>query len=59
MKMLFLRDFHGVTGGHLKYWNYLDHTKRLPGIDPELYLTPATAVRVGFRVDLSEIWLHP
>ncbi len=42
MKMLFLRDFHGVTGGHLKYRNYLDHTKRIPGIDPELYLTPSS-----------------
>jgi hypothetical protein len=42
MKMLFLRDFQGATGGHLKYRNYLEHTKRIPGIDPELYLTPAS-----------------
>jgi glycosyltransferase involved in cell wall biosynthesis len=42
MKMLFVRDFQGVSGGHLKYRNYLDHTKRIPGINPELYLTPTS-----------------
>ena len=47
MKMLFLRDFHGATGGHLKYGNYLDHTKRIPGIEPELYLTPASLTDIS------------
>jgi hypothetical protein len=47
MKMLFLRDFHGATGGHLKYRNYLDHTKRIPGIEPELYLTPASLTDIS------------
>jgi hypothetical protein len=47
MKMLFLRDFHGVSGGHLKHRHYLDHTKRIPGIDPELYLTPASLTDIS------------
>jgi glycosyltransferase involved in cell wall biosynthesis len=51
MKMLFLRDFRGATGGHLKYWDYLEHTKRIPGIEPELYLTP------GSLTDMSNPFL--
>jgi glycosyltransferase involved in cell wall biosynthesis len=46
MKMLFIRDFQGASGGHLKYRNYLDHTKSISGVEPELYLTP-TSLKEG------------
>ena len=43
MKMLFLRDFHRLTGGHLKYRDYLNHTLARTDIEPELFLTPESS----------------
>jgi hypothetical protein len=43
MKMLFLRDFGGLSGGHLKYFDYLRHTASLGGIEPELFLTATSS----------------
>src|SRR6266853_6798250 len=43
MKMMFLRDFGGLTGGHLKYFDFLRHTATLGGIEPELFLTPTSS----------------
>jgi len=43
MKMLFLRDYDcevGLTGGHIKYLDYLRHASSLEGVEPELFLTP-------------------
>jgi hypothetical protein len=40
--MLFARDYHGFSGGHLKYLHYLRHTLGIPGIMPRLYMSPAS-----------------
>jgi hypothetical protein len=41
--MLFLRDFRGLTGGHLKHLDYLRHTQGISGVKPELYLSEASS----------------
>jgi glycosyltransferase involved in cell wall biosynthesis len=38
-RVLFRRDYHGFTGGHLKLRDYFDHTSRLPGFRPEIHFT--------------------
>jgi hypothetical protein len=38
--MLFVRDFHAFSGGHLKYFDYLCHAAASGIVEPVLYLTP-------------------
>lgn len=38
--LLFRRDFHGLTGGHLKVWHYYRHALESPRFAPRVYLTP-------------------
>lgn len=38
-KILFHRDFHGFSGGHLKVRNYFDHINRIPGFHAQIYFT--------------------
>jgi glycosyltransferase involved in cell wall biosynthesis len=40
MEMLFVRDFAGLTGGHLKVRDYLFHTSTSGILEPVLYQTP-------------------
>jgi glycosyltransferase involved in cell wall biosynthesis len=39
-KLLYHRDFRGLTGGHLKVWDYFKHTKDSVFFEPEIYLSP-------------------
>lgn len=39
MRMLFFRDFHGLTGGHLKVWHYFNHVRHLPGYRPLIHFS--------------------
>ncbi len=39
-KLIFHRDFRGLTGGHLKVWDYFKHTKESAFFEPEIYLSP-------------------
>ena len=41
-KLLFHRDFRGLTGGHLKVWDYFNHTKESAFFEPEIYLSPSS-----------------
>jgi hypothetical protein len=38
-RILFLRDYKAFHGGHLKYYNYLQHTQMHSQFDVSLYLT--------------------
>jgi hypothetical protein len=38
-RVLFRRDYHGFSGGHLKLRDYFDHTLRLSGFRPEIHFT--------------------
>jgi len=38
-KVLFYRDFQGFTGGHLKVWNYFNHTLASPNYLPYIHFT--------------------
>lgn len=38
-RVLFRRDYHGFSGGHLKLRDYFDHTSRLHGFRPEIHFT--------------------
>jgi glycosyltransferase involved in cell wall biosynthesis len=39
-RVLFYRDFHGFTGGHLKVWNYFNHTLQSENYQPYISFTP-------------------
>ena len=39
-RVLFYRDFHGFTGGHLKVWNYFNHTLQSKNYQPYISFTP-------------------
>lgn len=39
-RVLFYRDFHGFTGGHLKVWNYFNHTLQSQIYQPYISFTP-------------------
>lgn len=45
--MLFLRDFTGFSGGHLKYADYIRHTRTSGRVDPVLYQTPRSLAAAG------------
>ena len=47
MEMLFIRDFAGFTGGHLKVLHYLEHTARSTIAVPVLYQTPQSRKMFG------------
>jgi hypothetical protein len=47
MEMLFVRDFTGFTGGHLKFFDYLNHTVASGAVNPVLYLTPRSRAVSG------------
>ena len=47
MEMLFTRDFTGFSGGHLKYYDYLQHTAASGLAAPVLYQTPGSAELPG------------
>ncbi|MFM8285046.1 MAG: glycosyltransferase [Planctomycetaceae bacterium] len=38
--VLFRRDYHGFSGGHLKVWHYFRHTTASRRFVPRIYLTP-------------------
>jgi glycosyltransferase involved in cell wall biosynthesis len=38
-KILFYRDYHGFTGGHLKVWNYFEHVEHSNIFKPKIYFT--------------------
>lgn len=40
--LLFRRDFHGLTGGHLKVWHYYRHARESLRFAPRVYLTPGS-----------------
>ena len=40
LPMLFIRDFRGFQGGHLKLRDYITHTAASGWVQPQLYLTP-------------------
>ncbi|MGI9178740.1 MAG: glycosyltransferase [Pirellulales bacterium] len=37
--ILFRRDFHGLTGGHLKVWDYYCHARHSAAFQPRIFLT--------------------
>ena len=37
--MLFHRDFHAFTGGHLKVWHYFNHVRASHTFTPKIYFT--------------------
>lgn len=39
-RVLFYRNFHGFTGGHLKVWNYFNHTLASENYQPYISFTP-------------------
>jgi glycosyltransferase involved in cell wall biosynthesis len=39
-RVLFYRNFHGFTGGHLKVWNYFNHTLASENYRPYISFTP-------------------
>lgn len=41
--ILFRRDYHGLTGGHLKVWHYFQHASKSHFFVPRIYLTPASS----------------
>ena len=41
-KMLFIRGFHGPTGGHVKVFHYLQYVLHSGLARPQLYLTPSS-----------------
>jgi glycosyltransferase involved in cell wall biosynthesis len=47
LNMLFVRDFAGFTGGHLKYLDYLKHTAASELVEPVLYQTARSRVVPG------------
>lgn len=40
--LLFRRDFHGLTGGHLKVWHYYRHARESRRFRPRVFLTPGS-----------------
>lgn len=40
LPLVFHRDFHGLTGGHLKVWDYFCHARGSKRFRPVVYLTP-------------------
>lgn len=38
--LLFHRNWRGFAGGHLKVWEYFNHTKESTLYEPEIYLSP-------------------
>ncbi|MGH6839121.1 MAG: hypothetical protein ACREDT_10040 [Methylocella sp.] len=53
MNMLFVRDFAGFFGGHLKYLYYMTHTAASELVEPVLYQTAHS--RVGINRDEAPI----
>jgi hypothetical protein len=48
--VLFFRDFHGLSGGHLKVWDYFSHVRHAKGYVPEIYFSETS------RLDSSNPW---
>ena len=42
--LLFRRDYHGPSGGHLKVWHYYLHARESRRFTPRLFVTPASLV---------------
>lgn len=45
--LLFHRDFHGLTGGHLKLWHYYRHAGHSTRFQPRIYFTPRSLRDAG------------
>lgn len=45
--LLFHRDFHGLTGGHLKLWHYFRHAGHSSRFWPRIYFTPESLQDAG------------
>jgi glycosyltransferase involved in cell wall biosynthesis len=50
-KILFYRDFKEFSGGHLKVWDYFNHTKASGICEPVIYMTPVSLS------DMSNPWV--
>jgi len=50
-KILFYRDFQELSGGHLKVWDYFNHTKASGLCEPMIYMTPDSLF------DVSSPWV--
>ena len=50
-KILFYRDFQKFSGGHLKVWDYFNHTKASGICEPVIYMTPYSLL------DVSNPWV--
>jgi hypothetical protein len=49
-RVLFFRDFQGLSGGHLKAWDYFNHVRYAKGFVPEIYFSETS------RFDSSNPW---
>jgi len=50
-QLLFYRDFGGLTGGHLKVWDYYNHARHAKHYQPAIYFSPTSLW------DASNPWL--
>lgn len=50
--VLFYRDYGGLTGGHLKVWDYFNHILHSEGYQPQIYFSPQSAI------DTNNPWFH-
>lgn len=42
VRVLFRRDYRRFFGGHLKVWDYYNHVRAMPGVEPQIYFTPGS-----------------
>jgi hypothetical protein len=60
-RVLFFRNFQGLTGGHLKVWDYFRHLASSGRYHPEIYFTPRSQLDsanpwVANKVSVLETW---
>lgn len=53
--MLFNRDLRSPSGGHLKFFDYLNHTMLIPSIQPFLHLTDASDLELTRKLAPCDI----
>ncbi len=59
--ILFYRDFRGFSGGHMKVWDYFQHTRACGFFKPVVYMTPnslrdASNPWVVAKEEISNAW---
>lgn len=60
--ILFYRDYRGLTGGHLKVWDYFNHILDSPDYLPQIYFSPESAIDANnpwFNIDKQLILSQP